>query len=181
MAHRPFACACRQLGACARSAMVAARLGARLRHLVALLREALGPDAEELPDIARAVHDLEVCVNTDIPPCQGWKRSRTGKRRAYLDRNEPVVMKGIKRFKNQLAWARRMRQKAEASLAHMRVAKIKEQKNRTTSSFLARVALASPLQSTRAFAQSWQDLVGAGASCLSGELSRAFAMRLSWL
>ena len=119
--------------------MVAARLGARLRHLVALLQEALGSDAEQLPDIARAVHDLQVCVNTDLPPCKGQKRP--WRPRAYLDRNEPGVVKSIKRLQNQVNWLRRMRQKAEASRAQMRLGKAKEQNNRTTSSFLARVAL----------------------------------------
>ena len=147
--------------------MVGFRLGYRLRHLVAQLREALGPDAEALPEIAQAVDHLEECINTDIPPYpRGEKRPLGGAPRAYLDRHEPAVLKGWKRLKNQLAHVRRMRQKAETSLAHLRQSKIREKNNSTTACFLARVALASPLQSTRAFAQSWQDLVGAGASCL---------------
>ena len=107
--------------------MVASCLGRRLRHLVALLREALGIDAEALPEIARAVDHLEECINTDIPH-YGKKRPRVGRRRAYLDRDEPAVIKGIKRIKNQLLHARRMRQRAETSLAHLRQSKIRQQK-----------------------------------------------------
>ena len=77
------------------------RLGARLRHLLALVREALGPDAHELPDIARALKELEDSVNTDLPKWrdEGRKRPLSGKPRAYLDRDDPVVAKSIKRLK----------------------------------------------------------------------------------
>ena len=69
-------------------------------------------------------------------------------------------------MKNQLHWARRARQRAEAVVKQLRQAKSGSELYGTTSHFLARVALSSPVQSSRAFAQTWQDLVGAGGASL---------------
>ena len=144
--------------------MVAANLGRRLRYLVRLAREALGDGAEAqvLPDVADALQRFEDSVNTDLPV---WRDAQwpTGGRREV---EYPGLVRRIKTLKNKLAYAKSRRAHAVASLRRLQKSKDDEASNRTSSCFVAKVALASPLQSSRSFAQSWLDLVGAGsASC----------------
>ena len=149
--------------------MVAPSLGRRLRFLAQLAREALGADAEALPDVVDALQRFEDTVNVDLPM---WRDAQTpaGRPRQV---GLPGVERRIKALRNKLAYAKRRRAQAVASLRRLQKSKDDEASHRTSSSFVAKVALASPLQSSRSFAQSWLDLVGAGtAGCGRSTIER---------
>ena len=154
----------RSVGVLRRRGMVAARLGRRLRRLARLAREALGRDAAALPDIADALQRLEDSVNADLPCYDQHRCEKRGRPRWIGDVTD---IRKLKRLQNQLAWQKRQRARAEASLLRRQQAKAGGRVNRTTSTFVARVALSSQLQSSRSFAEAWSDLVGAGSAGLS--------------
>ena len=140
---------------------MAAYLGRRLRHRIGQFHLAFDPDAEALPDIANALRDLEAAVDGDLPP---WDDGDTLRRKR--GRPRPLGQEAAaktKSLRNKLFYARHKRRQASAALGRLKRSKDADRSQRIGSLFVAKVALASPLQSGRAFEAAWSDLVGTGA------------------
>ena len=118
----------------------------------------MGADAQVLTDVADALQRFEDSVYMDLP---AWRDARM----QHSGRPRVVSVEGrIKALRNKLAYAKRSRAAARASLRRMQKARDEESTRFVSSLFVAKVALASPLQSSRSFAQSWLDLMGGAAS-----------------
>ena len=140
-------------------AMPAAGLARRLYYLLKLFHEALAPEAASFPEIQHALQQLQHAVVADLPRFEERKRKR--------GRDRPVgasLELSMKSLRNKLGYARRCRAKAEADLRDLQLARERDGPRRMTAAFVAKVALASPSASSRAFAETWADLVGSGAA-----------------
>ena len=141
--------------------MVGAYLGRRLRHLIGQFHVALDPDSAALPDIANALRALEAAVDGDLPRWDDGDTLRRKKGRQRALGQEAAAQ--TKSLRNRLRYARLKSQQATAALRRLKRSKDADRSQRIGSLFVAKVALASPLQSGRAFEAAWSDLVGTGA------------------
>ena len=126
-------------------------LGPRLHQILYDLKHILVNSAQQHDDINLAFNCLEQAVLIQYP-----RRDEHRQQRTFLFRRP-------KKLENQLARARRKIVRLETSLKELTQGH-SGHGGQFTPEFLAKVALSIPTANARAFASSWQDLVGVGAS-----------------
>ena len=141
---------------------MAPRFGPRLRHLLGLLRDSCQALVGSHPDILEALHNLEEAVNVGFPLDA----------RAF-GRPPAKVTTRIRRLQNQVQHLRQIKMTLKQQLEELTVGKQKQDNNRLTPEFLAKVALSVPTTCARGFASAWQDWVGVGVQgCARRTISR---------